>query len=261
MTEDGVRLHGWWIRGTGRLALLFFHGNAGNAADRLERAKILNRRFGLDVFLVDYRGYGRSEGSPSEEGLYRDARAIYRAAIASGFRFGADRRFRRIARRRRGRRSRLCAGRAREWSSRLRSLSLPEVARVHYPYVPSSFVHSRFDNLSKIAEVRAPKLFFVAEKDEVAPPFARPKALRGGPRPEGAVRGSRAPATTTPTPSGARRTGGRGRSFSRSSPRALGLRRLDQSAVLLQDAAQLVVRQRADDEPLRPSSSRPPPSR
>jgi hypothetical protein len=41
---------------------------------------------------------------------------------------------------------------------------------VHYPYVPSSFVHSRFDNLSKIAEVGAPKLFFVAEKDEVAPP-------------------------------------------------------------------------------------------
>src|SRR5262245_5175763 len=47
--EDGVPLFGWWVRGAGRRAVLFFHGNAGNAADRLERAKILHDRFGLDV--------------------------------------------------------------------------------------------------------------------------------------------------------------------------------------------------------------------
>ena len=102
-TEDGVRLFGWWIRGEGRRAVLFFHGNAGNAADRLERAKILRDRFGLDVFLVDYRGYGRSEGSPSEAGLARDARAVYDAARARGFPAGAARRLRRIARLGRGR--------------------------------------------------------------------------------------------------------------------------------------------------------------
>src|SRR5512134_1778780 len=83
--EDGVVLYGWWIHGEGRRAVLFFHGNAGNAADRLDRAKILHDRFGLDVFLVDYRGYGRSGGSPSEAGLARDARAIYEAARARGF--------------------------------------------------------------------------------------------------------------------------------------------------------------------------------
>jgi pimeloyl-ACP methyl ester carboxylesterase len=88
-TADGLSLHGWWIKGNGRKALLYFHGNAGNAADRLARARILNERFGLDVFLVDYRGYGRSEGSPSEDGLYRDGRAICQEAIRSGF--GADR--------------------------------------------------------------------------------------------------------------------------------------------------------------------------
>ncbi len=169
VTDDGVRLYGWWIRGAGRRALLFFHGNAGNAADRLERAKILNRRFGLDVFLVDYRGYGRSEGSPSEDGLYRDARAVYHTAISSGFRFdqivvfgeslGAAVAIDLAARW-------ACAGVVLETPF----LSLPEVARVHYPYVPSSFVRSRFDNLSKIGEVAAPKLFFVAELDEVVPP-------------------------------------------------------------------------------------------
>lgn len=168
VTEDGVRLHGWWIRGSGRRALLFFHGNAGNAADRLDRAKILNARFGLDVFLVDYRGYGRSQGSPSEEGLYRDARAIYRKAIESGFReerivlFGES----------------LGAAVAVDLASRWAVggvvletpfLSVPALARVHYAYVPAFLVQNRFDNASKIAAVAAPKLIFVAENDEVVP--------------------------------------------------------------------------------------------
>jgi fermentation-respiration switch protein FrsA (DUF1100 family) len=169
VAEDGVRLHGWWIRGAGKRALLFFHGNAGNIADRLERAKILHARFGLDVFLVDYRGYGFSQGSPSEEGLYRDARAVYRVAVSAGFRseqiviFGeslgaavaVD-----LARRS------PCAGLVIEAPF----LSIPEIARVHYPFVPALFVRSRFDNLSKIAEVAVPKLILVPELDEVVPP-------------------------------------------------------------------------------------------
>ncbi|HKD17584.1 MAG TPA: alpha/beta hydrolase [Thermoanaerobaculia bacterium] len=169
VTEDGVRLEGWRIRGAGTKALLFFHGNAGNIADRLERAKMLNARFGLDVFLVDYRGYGRSQGSPSEEGLYRDARAVYRAAAAAGFRpeqivvFGeslgaavaVD-----LAR------SHPSAGLVLEAPF----LSVPAVAHVHYPFVPTFLVQSRFDNLAKIADVAAPKLIFVPELDEVIPP-------------------------------------------------------------------------------------------
>jgi len=169
VTEDGVRLHGWRIRGAGRRALLFFHGNAGNAADRLERAKILNGLFGLDVFLVDYRGYGRSEGAPSEEGLYRDARAVSRAAIDAGFRpdqivvFGES-----LG-------SAVAIDLASRWPcaglvAETPFLSVPAVARVHYPFVPSALVRNRFDNLSKISSVAAPKLFIVAENDEVVPP-------------------------------------------------------------------------------------------
>lgn len=78
-TDDGVRIHGWWIPADPpRLGtLLFLHGNAGNIAGRAPMAGELARA-GLDVLLLDYRGYGRSEGSPSEEGLYRDAEAAYR---------------------------------------------------------------------------------------------------------------------------------------------------------------------------------------
>jgi pimeloyl-ACP methyl ester carboxylesterase len=167
-TEDGERLDGWWIRGAGRRALLYFHGNAGNIGDRLERAKILNQRFGLDVFLVDYRGYGRSSGSPSEEGLYRDARAVYRTAISGGLHpeqivlFGES-----LG-------AAVAIDLARTWPCagvvlETPFLSIPELARLHYPFVPASVVRSRFDNAAKIADVAAPKLFFVAEHDEVAP--------------------------------------------------------------------------------------------
>jgi len=77
-TEDGLRLHGWWLPREGATrTLLFFHGNAGNISHRGESVAIFNR-LGMNVLIFDYRGYGRSEGSPSEQGLYRDARAAWR---------------------------------------------------------------------------------------------------------------------------------------------------------------------------------------
>ena len=74
--EDGVRIHGFFLPGSpaGGRALLFLHGNAGNASHRLPNAAEL-AGLGVDVLLLDYRGYGLSEGSPSEQGVYRDARA------------------------------------------------------------------------------------------------------------------------------------------------------------------------------------------
>ncbi|CAN5566103.1 alpha/beta hydrolase [soil metagenome] len=78
VTQDGVRLHGWFVPAEGaRGTVLFFHGNAGNISHRLESILIFHR-LGLNVFIIDYRGYGRSEGRPSEVGLYRDAEASYR---------------------------------------------------------------------------------------------------------------------------------------------------------------------------------------
>lgn len=77
-TEDGETLHGWWLpRKNSRATLLFFHGNAGNISHRLDSLEIFHD-LGLDVLIVDYRGYGRSSGKPSEAGMYRDARAAWR---------------------------------------------------------------------------------------------------------------------------------------------------------------------------------------
>ena len=77
-TEDGEQLDGWYVPATNaRATLVHFHGNAGNIGHRLELLLIFHR-LGLNVVLFDYRGYGRSTGSPGEEGIYRDAEAVWK---------------------------------------------------------------------------------------------------------------------------------------------------------------------------------------
>lgn len=77
-SEDGTRLFGWYVAARRPSAvLLWCHGNAGNIIHRLENLIALYE-IGVSVFLFDYRGYGRSEGIPSESGLYQDAHAAYR---------------------------------------------------------------------------------------------------------------------------------------------------------------------------------------
>lgn len=76
-TEDGIKLSGWFIPSQkSRGVVLFCHGNAGNISHRLESIQIFNQ-LGLDVFIFDYRGYGQSEGKPSEQGTYQDAEAAW----------------------------------------------------------------------------------------------------------------------------------------------------------------------------------------
>src|SRR5260221_12657601 len=76
-TEDGERLHAWWIptrAAPARGHVLFFHGNAGNVSHRLEHGRALTGA-GLDVLLLDYPSSGRSTVRPCEAGLARHARA------------------------------------------------------------------------------------------------------------------------------------------------------------------------------------------
>lgn len=76
-TPDGLTLHGWWIpHPKAQGAILYCHGNSGSIAHQIGVFRFI-QRLRVDVFAFDYRGYGRSEGAPSEEGLYLDARAAY----------------------------------------------------------------------------------------------------------------------------------------------------------------------------------------
>lgn len=81
-TDDGVSLHGWYVSAPApRGTVLFFHGNAGNVSHRLDSIAIFHA-LGLDVFIIDYRGYGQSQGEASEDGTYRDAEAAWRYLTA-----------------------------------------------------------------------------------------------------------------------------------------------------------------------------------
>jgi fermentation-respiration switch protein FrsA (DUF1100 family) len=77
ITDDQVKIHGWFIpcEGASRIFLIF-HGNGGNIGDRVPWIEMLHT-LGVHILIIDYRGYGRSEGKPFEEGLYRDARAAH----------------------------------------------------------------------------------------------------------------------------------------------------------------------------------------
>lgn len=82
-SSDGLRLHAWYLpHATPRAAVLHLHGNAGNLSHRAEAARLLRQRCGTSVLIFDYRGYGRSEGTPTVLGLLADARAarVYLAA-------------------------------------------------------------------------------------------------------------------------------------------------------------------------------------
>lgn len=81
-TTDDVQLHGWYIPSpNAKRTLLFFHGNAGNISHRGDSIRIFHR-LGLNVFIPDYRGYGKSQGRPSESGLYHDAHASWQYLLS-----------------------------------------------------------------------------------------------------------------------------------------------------------------------------------
>ncbi|KAA3631987.1 MAG: alpha/beta hydrolase [Calditrichaeota bacterium] len=83
--SDSVIIHGWFISPKEKKSdkvILFCHGNAGNISHRLETAEYLSK-LGVPIFLFDYRGYGHSTGSPTEEGVYEDAQTAYNWLVQS----------------------------------------------------------------------------------------------------------------------------------------------------------------------------------
>ena len=172
-TEDSLTLVGWAIPASESSGwwMLICHGNAGNLSDSgrpLHYAGL--RALGLNLLAFDYRGYGESEGSPSEEGLYRDALAAYtylrdtRGVPASRIvLFGHS----------------LGSAVAVDLANRVPAAGLilegaftsaVDRGQEIYPYIPvRRLARSRFGSLEKIAGIPIPKLFLHAAADEVIP--------------------------------------------------------------------------------------------
>jgi len=175
-TEDGVRIHAFWLPAQGAdRALLFLHGNAGNASHRLPNAAALVS-LGVSVLLLDYRGYGLSEGRPSEDGAYADARAGLRWLVEE--RGIPESRIVVFGRSLGGAvavdlvQGRPVAGVILESTF----TSLGGMASAIFGRPVSALVRGRFDSASKIAALRAPLLSFHGDRDEIVP-YALGRAL------------------------------------------------------------------------------------
>jgi len=170
-TEDGERLHGWWIPTRtvpSRGHVLFFHGNAGNVSHRLDHARALTAA-GLDVLLLDYRGYGRSTGRPHEEGLYRDARGA-RAALVTGGQVDPARLVY-MGESLGGAVALNLAVEEPPLACVLQSTftSLRDIGRHHYPAALAALAGDAYPSLDRIARLQAPVLILHGDVDEIVP--------------------------------------------------------------------------------------------
>jgi fermentation-respiration switch protein FrsA (DUF1100 family) len=170
VAEDGVKLSAWFIPAPeATQALLFFHGNAGNISHRLASIEQFHQ-LGLHVFIIDYRGYGQSEGQPTEAGTYRDAVAAWRYLTeVRGFKpdqiiiFG-----------------RSLGGAVGTWLAQhhrpgaliLESTftSIPDMAARQFPFLPTRLLtRIRYNTLERLPQVTCPVLIIHSPADEIIP--------------------------------------------------------------------------------------------
>lgn len=172
-SADGVRLNGWYIpHPNAELTLLWCHGNAGNISHRVQNIRLLHDRIGINIFIFDYRGYGRSEGSISEAGTYLDGfaaaellRERYRLQPSQMIVFGRS----------------LGAAVAAELATRIETVALvlespfvsvPEMARAVFPLLPvGRFLSTQYNTVEKVRRLKTPTPVFVlhGERDEIVP--------------------------------------------------------------------------------------------
>jgi uncharacterized protein len=169
---DGTKLHAWWIPNEkAQFTFLAFHGNAGNIALRSYAYKFLNE-IPANVLAVEYRGYGKSEGKPSEKDFYRDARSAYQFLLEkrnvrpeSIISYGQS----------------LGTATAADLASNVRVgglvleapfPSIASMAHRQFPYLPGVglLVHGQMDTKTKIRNVKAPVLIVQCSQDPVIPP-------------------------------------------------------------------------------------------
>ena len=185
-TDDGVRVHAWYApAGADAPVLVWSHGNGGNIANRVEVLLALQAR-GVGVLAYDYRGYGRSQGRPTEAGVYRDARAAYDSERARGTPAG------RI----------VCFGESLGSAVTLQLAmerpcagvvvvapftTLAEVARRHYGPL-GALAGNRFDALANVARLTVPLLVAHGDRDEIVPFELGERLFAAAPEPKRFVR-------------------------------------------------------------------------
>ena len=167
---DGKRLHGWFFPLNGEYpVILFFHGNAGNISHRLDNVRLLLERQ-LQVFIFDYRGYGKSSGSPSETGIYLDGQAAYDYLV---YKEGITPENIALFGRSLGAAVALDVALKRDVRSIIIEsafLSTKDMAKTMFLFSLLSFIlPPNYNNLGKIEKIDIPKLIIHGDEDEIVP--------------------------------------------------------------------------------------------
>ena len=173
LTSDGIKLNAWFIKRDNPTAtILFCHGNAGNISHRVEFIKMFNSA-GFDVFIFDYRGYGRSQGKPNESGLYTDALASYKylvdekkippdSIVVYGESIGGN-----VAI---DLSSKVKVGGLISYAAFTSAIDMGERL---FPFIPRGFLQIvasvKFDAVSKVKDIQIPKLIMHSRDDEIVP--------------------------------------------------------------------------------------------
>jgi fermentation-respiration switch protein FrsA (DUF1100 family) len=183
-TEDNIKIHGWLIKApSAQSTLIFFHGNAGNIGDRLGKIELFYR-MGLNILIVDYRGYGKSDGHPTENGVYKDAVAAYdyliqrddmkgQNIIGYGASLGGA-----IAIDLAVKRTLTCLIVDSTFSSAV------DIAKRIYPFVPAFLIKTKLDSAAKITNINIPKLFIHSVEDRTIPIALGRKLYDAAPAPK-----------------------------------------------------------------------------
>lgn len=186
VTQDGVRLSAWFLPASdAKATILYFHGNGGNISGRLFKVKGWIER-GVSVFLLDYRGYGKSEGKITHErDLDRDAEAALgwlkeskKLSAGEIILYGES----------------LGSAPAVELATRekfkgliLESpfVSIKELAKRHYPWAPSFLVRDfQFNNLEKIRNIQCPVFVLHGTDDDICPQDMGRRVFEQAPAPK-----------------------------------------------------------------------------
>ena len=167
-----IDLHGWILNQGKRKAIIYFGGNAEQISDNIDLFEAVLQEY--SVYLIDYRGYGKSAGNPTEEGLFSDALFIYDQIKAEHSSISVIGRS-------------LGSGVAVYLSANrnIKKLvlltpydSIAEVAQSHYPMFPTSYlVRDKFESINRAASITAPVLIVAAEFDLVVPNIHTDKLL------------------------------------------------------------------------------------
>jgi len=169
VTRDQIRLNGWLIKNPkAQATLLFFHGNAGNISQRLEKIAMFYA-MGLNVFILDYRGYGRSQGDPTEKGIYIDAMAAYdylrtRTDIDKDKIIGYGASLGGVV-------AVDLAGERKLAALIIDSsfTSAADISKTIYPFIPTLLLQTKMDSVNKVKDILIPKLFIHSINDEIIP--------------------------------------------------------------------------------------------